>query len=274
MASKYPHPSDEELLLFADGELSTQRVSQVNAHLAACWDCRIRLKQLEETIADFVCAYHGSLDPRLPPSAGPRALLKARLFDTAGKLTRGLWSRWFQEAFPVRRLAYAGMVVLALILAATVAYRFGPSGVFVRGAFRHTAGYVPDPRLTPGVVRQVSRGDVCTVNYSDDTRRIPSLIKQKVLDEYGMSDAQSKDYELDYLISPQLGGTEDLGNLWPEPTSAAGWNLRVKDALENRLHQMVCQGELNLSTAQSDLATDWIGAYKRYFHTDQPIEPL
>jgi hypothetical protein len=41
--------------------------------------------------------------------------------------------------------------------------------------------------------------------------------------------------------------------------------------LEGRLHQLVCDGALPLATAQQDLATDWISAYKRYFHTDQPL---
>jgi hypothetical protein len=38
----------------------------------------------------------------------------------------------------------------------------------------------------------------------------------------------------------------------------------VKDRLENRLHQMVCAGELDLTTAQQAIASDWIAAYKRY----------
>ena len=32
---------------------------------------------------------------------------------------------------------------------------------------------------------------------------------------------------------------------------------------------MVCGGELELSTAERDIATDWIAAYKKYFHTDR-----
>jgi hypothetical protein len=110
--------------------------------------------------------------------------------------------------------------------------------------------------------------EVCDSHDSDDASRLPSSVKQAVLSEYGLADMQSgegKDYELDYLISPQLGGSDDIRNLWPEPATPAGWNLRRKDALENRLHQLVCDGKLNLSIAQSDLATDWIGAYKRYF---------
>jgi len=34
----------------------------------------------------------------------------------------------------------------------------------------------------------------------------------------------------------------------------------VKDRLEQRLHQLVCAGQLDLATAQHDIATDWIGA--------------
>ncbi len=34
---------------------------------------------------------------------------------------------------------------------------------------------------------------------------------------------------------------------------------------------MVCAGEVDLATAQRDIATDWIAAYKKYFHTDRPL---
>jgi hypothetical protein len=95
-----------------------------------------------------------------------------------------------------------------------------------------------------------------------------------VLQEYGVAGAQTQGYELDYLISPQLGGTDDIRNLWPEPELSTAWNADAKDALEGRLHQLVCQGKINLATAQRDLATDWISAYKQYFHTDRPIQPL
>jgi hypothetical protein len=35
---------------------------------------------------------------------------------------------------------------------------------------------------------------------------------------------------------------------------------------------MVCAGTVELSTAQKDIAGDWIAAYKKYFHTDKPLE--
>jgi hypothetical protein len=86
-----------------------------------------------------------------------------------------------------------------------------------------------------------------------------------------MPGADPKSYEVDYLITPALGGADDVGNLWPQSYSATVWNARVKDALEDRLHELVCSGELDLPTAQREISRDWIEAYKKYFHTDKPI---
>jgi hypothetical protein len=270
MSGKYAHLSDEELVLFADGELSSRNVVQISAHLEACWDCRTRLRQLEETIAEFVDVHHRTLDHQLPPSTGPRALLKARLMESAVAARQGSWFPSFQKAFTLRKLAYVGVALLAAALGTFLGYNYVSSPP----ATRATVRAVPDPRLTPGATHAVSANDVCTVSYSDDARLLPASIQQRVLQEYGMAGAQAQGYELDYLISPQLGGTDDIRNLWPEPESSTAWNVDAKDALESRLHQLVCQGKINLVTAQRDLATDWISAYKRYFHTDRPIEPL
>jgi hypothetical protein len=44
----------------------------------------------------------------------------------------------------------------------------------------------------------------------------------------------------------------------------------VKDTLEHRLHQLVCQGKVDLATAQHDIATDWIEAYRKYVGSGLP----
>ena len=87
---------------------------------------------------------------------------------------------------------------------------------------------------------------------------------------YGIENPRLDAYEVDYLITPELGGATSIRNLWPEPYHAPVWNARVKDELEDRLHQMVCSGELELATAQRDIAADWISAYKKYFRRDRP----
>lgn len=272
MANQYAHLSDEELLLFSDGELAPGGVAKVNGHLAACWECRTRRTQLEATIAAFVEEYHRSFDSQLPPIAGPRALLKAQLTQAAATSRPRPLFRPFSGAFVGRAFAYLAVMLLIVASAAVVAYRFRSTPA--NRAFRAVTAPVPDRRLTPGSARPMSASEVCQITYSDDTRLVPASIQKQVFREYGMENAGSKDYELDYLISPQLGGTDDVRNLWPEPVSATAWNVRDKDALETRLQQLVCQGKLNLATAQRDLANDWISAYKRYFRTDRPIEPL
>lgn len=46
-----------------------------------------------------------------------------------------------------------------------------------------------------------------------------------------------------------------------ESRSATVWNAQVKDALEDRLWELVCNGQLDLATAQREIAGNWIEAY-------------
>ena len=45
------HVSDEELLLLEDGELPLSRSAEIRSHLEACWSCRTRVKEIEDTIS-------------------------------------------------------------------------------------------------------------------------------------------------------------------------------------------------------------------------------
>jgi hypothetical protein len=101
-------------------------------------------------------------------------------------------------------------------------------------------------------------------------KAVPVALQRKVFEEYGIV-GEPRAYEVDYLITPALGGADDIHNLWPHSYSATVWNARVKDALEDRLREMVCDGSLDLAEAQRDIATNWIAAYKKYFHTDEPL---
>lgn len=101
---------------------------------------------------------------------------------------------------------------------------------------------------------------------------MPVALQRAVFQEYGISGADPRAYEVDYLITPGLGGADDIHNLWPHSYSSTIWNARVKDALESRLRDMVCDGSLDLSAAQREIAENWIAAYKKYFHTEEPLE--
>lgn len=271
MRNQNPHLSHEQLLRLSDGELSSGDAAKANVHIAACWDCRASLRKVEETIVDFVEFHHRTLDPELPPIVGPRALLKARLSESAAVAPRG-WLHSAQRSLVAFRFSYAA--VLLLLAVGMILTRRFESSAHRKQALFWSASSIPDRNLTPGAAREVSKSELCNETYSDDARLLPASTRKKVFQEYGMTLSGARGYELDYLISPQLGGTNEISNLWPEPAAHDEWNMQVKDALESRLHQMVCQGNISLSSAQRDLATDWISAYKRYFHTDHPVRPL
>lgn len=138
------------------------------------------------------------------------------------------------------------------------------------GGFNMAAPQSPDPRMTPGATLPVTSGDFCTSGYSKKVRNVPSSVKRQVYEAYGIRSRKRGEYEVDHLISLQLGGSNSIKNLWPQSYKTQPWNAYVKDALENELHRQICAGQLDAKTAQQDIARDWIAAYKKYFHTDRP----
>lgn len=244
MPNQNVHLSEQDLIMAADGELPARRKAEILAHLYACWSCRERMRALESTISEFVRARNDELNGVLPPAAGPRALLRARLEQAMLRKA---------PAHPMRRLAPAAAVFLGVL--AMIAIRFGTTV--------NAEGPKPKAGLTPGETRPIRLDEICrnpdaevvAVNIPEETRR-------KVFSEYGIR-GRAENFEVDYLITPDLGGVESIRNLWPQPYSAR-WNAHLKDQLEQRLHQLVCAGKVDLATAQHDIAVDWIGAYKKY----------
>jgi hypothetical protein len=249
--------------MFIDAELSTRKAAVAEAHLAACWSCRTRKQEMEASIAEFVRLRKDEIASELPPPAGPRALLKATLSAQASH--RETSKSWLGIARPAATMAAA--------LAACCLFLFyGVVMVMQQGTARKApAVFVPDARLTPGATVLVGRQEVCT-SLEPKNRMVSVSLQRQVFKEYGVGKAEPRAYEVDYLITPALGGADDIRNLWPQSYAADGWNARVKDRLEDRLHEMVCEGQLDLTTAQREISTDWIAAYKKYFHTDRPLE--
>jgi hypothetical protein len=123
---------------------------------------------------------------------------------------------------------------------------------------------LPDPTLTPGDTFDVTAQDICVPRYSKKVRNVPAETKREVYREYGITEHHAGDYEVDHLISLELGGSNSIKNLWPESYRTSPWNARVKDRLEEKLHSLVCSGQLDLKTAQQAIASNWIEAYKKY----------
>ena len=65
------HPTDEQLLHFADGEMTAPACEEVRGHLKACWQCRHELEEIEQTISECVRYRRIVLDTCLPPPPQP-----------------------------------------------------------------------------------------------------------------------------------------------------------------------------------------------------------
>jgi hypothetical protein len=143
-----------------------------------------------------------------------------------------------------------------------------------------SVGGLPDPDCTPGAVDPRVTPDtiattICVPGYTATVRLSTSVTNKIKTDQYaayGIAGLVPAAAELDHLISLELGGAPaDVANLWPELYQQA-WGARVKDRVENKLHELVCSGALPLRDAQHAIATDWIAAYHTYVlgDTDPP----
>jgi hypothetical protein len=130
---------------------------------------------------------------------------------------------------------------------------------------------LPQAKLTPGVTTNSTKDQLCSNKFhTRDVRLVTDAMKRQVFSSYkikcypvmtakapGVQACSA--YEIDHLDSLELGGANDVKNLWPQPIAEA----RHKDVLENWLHAQVCAGALTLKDAQHRIATNWVAEYQR-----------
>jgi hypothetical protein len=262
--SRAQHLSDEQVIRAADHELLPAEAASVQSHLRGCESCRERVSAMAAAMADFTQAYRESSGVGARPDAFLRARLKARLAEERDSRRETGW-------LGISGLGWAAAAIALLLVA--IGARIGKEWTYGRseaGSFRTYANpLIPDTRLTPGAVLSLSASQICRGNGPPENRP-PSSLQKAVFHEYGMDGAAPDQYEVDHLITPALGGSDDIRNLWPESYSSE-WNAHVKDELEDYLHDQVCSGKMDLPTAQREISTNWISAYEKYFHTDRPL---
>lgn len=107
------------------------------------------------------------------------------------------------------------------------------------------------PIHTPGVVNP--HANVCGTKWGLDHRKVTEAMKREVARRYGLHRDQIKGSgrccEIDHLIPRELGGADDVDNLWPQPWADA----HAKDKRENQLHRDVCAGTVTLKDAQEQM---------------------
>ena len=125
----------------------------------------------------------------------------------------------------------------------------------------------PDPTLTPGDVLTTNVTEICTVGYTSQVRNVSEKTKILVFQRYGLnySIVNHSNYEVDHFISLELGGSNEIINLFPEPYLPKP-GAREKDVVENYLHRQVCAGNMTLAQAQKAIVEDWYKVYLDYHH--------
>src|SRR5277367_1143877 len=92
MLNEPNHLSDQEILLAFDDELNPSQRIRVHAHLDSCATCRARLAEIKFTFEEFTLLRQSDAsEQQLPPADVSRAVLQARLAESAAYRRRGLW---------------------------------------------------------------------------------------------------------------------------------------------------------------------------------------
>src|SRR5262249_57328413 len=87
---------------------------------------------------------------------------------------------------------------------------------------------LPDPACSPGAVLTTDTSVICVSGYTQTVRDVPISEKQQLFAEYGLDWSAHSDYEVDHIISLELGGSNDISSLYPESYSLQ-YGARVED---------------------------------------------
>jgi hypothetical protein len=154
----------------------------------------------------------------------------------------------------------SAFVVAALILAMSAIPSLAAYGVQAKTSQCVGNQALPDSDCTPGAVLTTNAATVCAVGYTKTVRNVPLSESKQVFAEYGIAYKLHANYEVDHLISLELGGSNAIANLWPESSLIQNGSL-TKDKFENYLHAQVCSGKMSLSDAQAEISSNWLQYY-------------
>jgi len=189
--------------------------------------------------------------------------------NTDGKLILGANSLSLWESTLRRKISRTSLLLTSgILLAASV-------GLSACGAAVYTAeSGLPNVKLTPGAVNpsvtQANiRTTICVSGWTATVRPPVSYTNKLKFNQlnsgYNLNgDLNMKDYEEDHIVPLEVGGNPSSPlNLFPEPRHIK-LSAFLKDQLENRIHRLVCSGQLSLKSGQAIFLTNWEKGYAKY----------
>ena len=109
--------------------------------------------------------------------------------------------------------------------------------------------HMPNPQWTPGVLCSPSDPDFAGYRYPAHVaycqRNIGSAEKNEAARRYGIPRSDYSKYEFDHLIPLNSGGSNSVGNLWPQPIVEA----REKDKVEDQAYNGLRSGKMTQDQA-------------------------
>lgn len=130
-----------------------------------------------------------------------------------------------------------------------------------------TLGALPDRRCSPGAYyTKLTKRVICSADFrTSSIRNVPTSEKHAVEMEYGLAPrGYGSTMEIDHIVSLELGGSNDISNLFPEK-AAAHPGFHVKDKLENKVKTLVCAGQITLRAARQQIAANWERLYRKVY---------
>jgi hypothetical protein len=121
-----PHPSEEQLLRYSDGELPGRATGQVHTHLKACWQCRTNLEEIEKTVGACVRYRTTVLQHHLPAPPAPWTDIYRSFAEIDATLPQPTLAERLLRAlaWPVHHPKKWIPVTVAVVLAVGLFYRY------------------------------------------------------------------------------------------------------------------------------------------------------
>jgi hypothetical protein len=144
---------------------------------------------------------------------------------------------------------------------------------------------LPDSSLTPGLARtDISLDEICSTPWGQDARSVTAAMKRAVIASYNFNPKvcpftkvkgkRVRRAEIDHLIPRDLGGADEIENLWPqcyEPVnkdkSKQADGANKKDRLEKELNKRLCAAPSFglLMHYRHGMQTNWISLYHEIY---------
>lgn len=165
-------------------------------------------------------------------------------------LSGAVFSFYKQAQYPIQPTKKIAPTITQNVLGASIKTRTKRSGCVAQQD-------LADESCTPGkIIEGATKDQICVPGYSKSVRDVPESEKNDVYTEYEIVTHSKNEYEVDHLISLELGGSNDISNLWPELAEPRP-GFHEKDKIENYLHTLVCSGQMSMSDAQIKIAHNW-----------------